>query len=58
MLSRATGADMFGLSVDGAWLADHDLTDYELAQEVAEWRSLQVTLAIERNDLAVPTTTT
>jgi exopolyphosphatase/guanosine-5'-triphosphate,3'-diphosphate pyrophosphatase len=54
MLSRAASADSFGLSVDGAWLADHDLTDYELAQEVAEWRSLQVTLAIERNDLAVP----
>lgn len=54
MLSRATSADSFGLSVDGTWLADHDLTDYELAQEVAEWRSLGVTLAIERSELAAP----
>ncbi|MBC7624520.1 MAG: exopolyphosphatase, partial [Aeromicrobium sp.] len=54
VLSAKATFDSFGLSVDGAWLADHDLTDYELAQEVAEWRSLAVTLGIERNELAAP----
>ena len=40
----------FSFAVDAAWLADHDLTDYELAQEIAEWKPLGVSLVVERVD--------
>ncbi len=39
----------FVLSVDAAWLAEHDLTDYELVQEVAEWKALNVSLALKKD---------
>lgn len=36
------------LSIDATWLAEHDLTDYELSLEVAEWNSLSVNLALKK----------
>ncbi len=39
----------FTLSVDADWLANHDLTDYELVQEVAEWRALNVSLTLKKD---------
>jgi exopolyphosphatase / guanosine-5'-triphosphate,3'-diphosphate pyrophosphatase len=37
------------LTVDATWLAAHDLTDYELAQEMAEWKALSVNLALKKS---------
>jgi len=34
------------LDVEPHWLASHDLTDYELKQEAAEWASVGITLQI------------
>ncbi len=39
----------FVLSVDATWLEQHDLTDYELVQEVAEWKALNVSLALKKD---------
>jgi exopolyphosphatase/guanosine-5'-triphosphate,3'-diphosphate pyrophosphatase len=47
-LTKRTDARSFELEVDAAWLAAHDLTDYELQQEVDEWRGLQATLSVTR----------
>ncbi len=47
-LARTDRANSFVMSVDHAWLAGHDLTDYELSQEIAEWRSVGVDLALDR----------
>lgn len=47
-LARLKDVRSFELEVDAAWLAAHDLTDYELQQEVEEWRGLQATLSVTR----------
>jgi exopolyphosphatase/guanosine-5'-triphosphate,3'-diphosphate pyrophosphatase len=47
-LARVEALNQFQLAVDAAWLADHDLTDYELAQEIAEWLPLGVGISLER----------
>jgi exopolyphosphatase / guanosine-5'-triphosphate,3'-diphosphate pyrophosphatase len=44
-LSRTT--NRFTLKVDAKWLAEHDLTQYELAQEAAEWTTSNYKLQIE-----------
>jgi exopolyphosphatase / guanosine-5'-triphosphate,3'-diphosphate pyrophosphatase len=44
-LSR-TG-ERFTLKIDPAWLAQHDLTQYELAQEATEWATSAYKLQIE-----------
>lgn len=41
-------ATTFDLVVDATWLGSHDLTDYELGQEVAEWQGLKVKLSIKK----------
>jgi len=49
-LVRLPTSGHFSLAVDALWLADHDLTDYELAQEIAEWKLLGVNLTVDRVD--------
>jgi exopolyphosphatase/guanosine-5'-triphosphate,3'-diphosphate pyrophosphatase len=49
-LRRAPDARRYTLRVNATWLNDHDLTDYELQQEVGEWAALGVGLSIERAD--------
>jgi exopolyphosphatase/guanosine-5'-triphosphate,3'-diphosphate pyrophosphatase len=51
-LVRTEALNQYQLAVDAAWLADHDLTDYELTQEIAEWRSLGVGISLERASTA------
>ena len=36
------------LTVDAVWLAAHDLTDYELGLEIAEWRNLSVNFSLKK----------
>jgi exopolyphosphatase / guanosine-5'-triphosphate,3'-diphosphate pyrophosphatase len=38
--------DVFKLHADPAWLAGHDLTDYELRQEAAEWASIGINVLL------------
>lgn len=47
-LTRQNSPRHYALHVDDAWLQSHDLTDYELQQEVAEWAPLGVKLDISR----------
>ena len=42
----ATTATHFVFRINNAWLSEHDLTDYELQQESAEWKSAGVVLEI------------
>ena len=37
------------LAIDATWLSVHDLTDYELSLEVAEWKALSVNLALRKS---------
>jgi exopolyphosphatase / guanosine-5'-triphosphate,3'-diphosphate pyrophosphatase len=43
------GASAYTLTVNDAWLSAHDLADYELQQEVAEWQLIGVSLSIKRS---------
>ena len=45
---KADKVEKYVLRVDQPWLANHDLTDYELGQEVAEWRSIGIDLSVGR----------
>lgn len=47
-LTRLNG--VFRLTVNAAWMASHSLTEYELGQESAEWRSLGITLDVVASD--------
>jgi len=37
------------LAIDATWLSAHDLTDYALTLEVAEWKALSVNLALRKS---------
>ena len=40
------GREGFALDIDPKWLANHDLTDYELRQEAGEWASSGISVLI------------
>ncbi|MBL8512268.1 MAG: exopolyphosphatase [Betaproteobacteria bacterium] len=46
LFSLAREGKGFALAVDGHWLSQHDLTDYELRQEIAEWENQGVTIRL------------
>ncbi len=46
LFSLSQSGGNYRLEVDGKWLAKHDLTDYELNQETAEWTGLGVAVAL------------
>lgn len=44
--ASALEAEGFALDVEPIWLASHDLTDYELKQEAAEWANAGISVMI------------
>ena len=46
LFSLSRIGEVFTLAVDPVWLASHDLTDYELKQEAAEWAGIGINVLL------------